>query len=54
MLKVLQAKLQQYMHQELLDVQAGFRKGRRTRSNCQHLLDHGEGKQILEKLLLSY
>ena len=37
MLKVLQAKLQQSMHQELLDVQAGFRKGRRTRSNCQHL-----------------
>ena len=31
MLKILQARLQQYMNQELPDVQAGFRKGRRTR-----------------------
>ena len=31
MLKVLQARLQQYMNQELLDGQAGFRKGRGTR-----------------------
>ena len=28
MLKILQAKLQQYMNSELTDVQAGFRKGR--------------------------
>ena len=31
MLKILQASLQQYMNCELLDVQAGFRKGRETR-----------------------
>ena len=31
MLKILQAKLQQYVNRELPDVQAGFRKGRRTR-----------------------
>ena len=31
MLKTLQARLQQYVNQELPDVQAGFRKGRRTR-----------------------
>ena len=31
MLKVLQARLQQCMNQELSDVQAGFRKGRGTR-----------------------
>ena len=31
MLKILQARLQQYMKQELPDVQAGFRKGRETR-----------------------
>ena len=31
MLRILQSRLQQYMNQELLDVQAGFRKGRRTR-----------------------
>jgi len=41
MLKILQARLQQYMNCELLDVQAGFRKGRgnfpeRQRSNFQH------------------
>ena len=33
MLKILQARLQQYMNRELLDVQTGFRKGR---SNRQH------------------
>ena len=31
MLKILQASLQQYMNQELPDVQAGFRNGRGTR-----------------------
>ena len=31
MLKILQARIQQYMNCELLDVQAGFRKGRGTR-----------------------
>ena len=31
MLRILQARLQHYMNQELLDVQAGFRKGRGTR-----------------------
>ena len=31
MLKILQARLQQYVNRELLDVQAGFRKGRGTR-----------------------
>ena len=40
MLKILQARLQQYVNHELPNVQAGFRKGRGTRSNCQHLLDY--------------
>ena len=31
MLKILQARLQQYTNQELPDIQAGFRKGRGTR-----------------------
>ena len=31
MLKILQARLQQYVNRELPDVQVGFRKGRRTR-----------------------
>ena len=32
MLKILQARLQQYMNRELPDVQAGFRKGRGARN----------------------
>ena len=31
MLKILEARLEQYMHHKLSDVQAGFRKGRGTR-----------------------
>ena len=31
MLKILQARLHQYMNRELPDIQAGFRKGRGTR-----------------------
>ena len=51
-LKILQARLQQYMNCELPDVQAGFRKGRGPkRSNCQHLLDHGKRKRVPEKQL---
>ena len=52
MLKILQARLQQYMHQELPYVQAGFRRQRNQRSNCQHLLDHQKSKRIPEKYLL--
>ena len=37
MLKILQAKLQQYMNHELLDVQAGFRKGRETRDQIANI-----------------
>ena len=37
MLKLLQAKLQQYMNQELPDVQAGFRKGRGTRDQIANI-----------------
>ena len=33
MLKILQVRLQQYMNQELPDVQAGLRKGRGTRDH---------------------
>ena len=38
MLKVLQARLQLYMNQELLDAQAGFRKGRGTRDQIANIL----------------
>ena len=37
MLKILQAKLQQYMNLELPDVQAGFRKGRGTRGEIANI-----------------
>ena len=49
MLKILQARFQQYVNRELLDVKAGFRKERNQRSNCQHLLDHQKSKRIPEK-----
>ena len=37
MLKILQARLQQYVNPELLDVQAGFRKGRGTRDQIIYI-----------------
>ena len=37
MLKILQARLQQYVNQELPDVQAGFRKGRGTRNQIANI-----------------
>ena len=37
MLKILQARLQQYVNHELPDVQAGFRKGRRTRDHIVNI-----------------
>ena len=37
MLKILQARLEQYMNQELPDVQAGFRKGRGTRDQIANI-----------------
>ena len=43
MLKILQARLQQYMNHELPDVQAGFRKGRKTRDQIANI------RQIIEK-----
>ena len=37
MLKILQARLQQFVNRELPDVQAGFRKGRGTRDQIANL-----------------
>ena len=37
MLKIIQARLQQYMNCELLDVQAGFQKGRETRDKIANI-----------------
>ena len=53
MLKILQARLWQYVNHKLPDVQAGFRKGRKNQiSNCQHLLDHRKSKRVPEKHVL--
>ena len=49
MLKILQPSLQQCMNDELPEVQAGFRKGRGTRSNFQHPLDDWKSKRVSEK-----
>ena len=51
MLKILQARLQQYVNHKLPDVQAGFRKGRgNQRPNCQHPLHHRKSKRVPEKI----
>ena len=53
MLKILQARLQQYVNCELPDIPAGFRKGRgHQRSNCLHSLGHPKSKRVPEKHLL--
>ena len=53
MLKILQARLQQYVNRELPDVQAGFRKGRGTRDQIANIRwDHQKSKRVPEKHLL--
>ena len=53
MLKILQARLQQYVNSELSDVQAGFRKGRRTRDQIANICwIIKKSKRVLEKHLL--
>ena len=37
MLKVMQARLQQFMNEELSDVQSGFRKGRTTKDQIANI-----------------
>ena len=54
MLKILQARLQQYVNHELPDVQAGFRKNIGTWSNCQRPLDHQKSKKVPEKHLFMF
>ena len=49
MLKILQARLHQYMNRELPNVQAGFRKGRRTRDQMTTSVDHQKSKRVPEK-----
>ena len=51
MLKILQARLQQYVNCELPDVQAGFRKGRGTRDQITNIC-WISSKRVPEKCLL--
>ena len=50
-LRILQARLQQYMNQELWDVQAGFRKGRGTRDQIANICWIIKKAKELHKLL---
>ena len=52
MLKILQARLQQYMNHELPDVQAGFKKGRGTRDQIANIHWIIEKARVSEKYLL--
>ena len=52
MLKILQARLQQYMNYELPDLQAGFRKGRGTRDQIANIRWIIEKVRVPEKHLL--
>ena len=51
MLKLLQARLQQYVNHELPDVQAGFRKGRGTRDQIANIRWVMEKVRVPEKHL---
>ena len=51
MLKILQARLQQYVNRELPDVQAGFRKGRGTRHQIANIRWIIEKARVPEKHL---
>ena len=50
MLKILQARLQQYMNHELPDVQAGFREA----EDCQHPLDHQKSKRVQKNIYFCF
>ena len=55
MLKILQARLQQYVNQELPDVQAGFRKGRGTRdqiANTQLIIE--KAREFLKNIYFCF
>ena len=53
MLKILQARLQQYVNRELPDVQAGFIKGRGTRDQIANILWIIKKARVAEKTSIS-
>ena len=55
MLKILQARLQQYMNRELPDVQAGFRKGRGTRDQIANIcMIMQKGREFQKNIYFSF
>ena len=55
MLKILQARLQQYVNHELPDVQAGFRKGRGTRNQIANIhLIIKKAKEVQKNIYLCF
>ena len=52
MLKILQARLQQYMNHELPDVQAGFRKGRGTIGHIDSIEIDGETAETVSDFII--
>ena len=55
MLKILQARLQQYVNRELSNVQAGFRKGRGTRdqiANIHWIIE--KGREFQKNIYFSF
>ena len=53
MLKILQARLQQYMNHEIRDVQAGLRKGRGTRDQVANICWIMEKAREVQKTSIS-
>ena len=53
MLKILQARLQQYLNRELPDIQAGFRKGRGTRDQIANIRWIVENQESSRKTSIS-
>ena len=51
MLKILEARLQQYLNRELSDVQAGFRKGRGTSNQIANIYWISKQVRVPEKYL---
>ena len=54
MLKILQARLQQYMSRELPDVQSGFRKAKNQRPTCQHSLDQRKARKLQKNIYFCF
>ena len=53
MLKILQARFQQYVNCELPDIQAGFRKGRETRDQIANICWRTKKRRVLRKTSIS-